>query len=142
MLTRRGYGGRNGHIYSEEWYYTSSTNSRHIVVLFRIHNPTASAITWTLYFYYTSYGSWGESASVALNGVNQWTTTATCQMCTRGQSLSIPPGRTSSVFVMVGSGYGYYTRTLVLAFYNNCLRLPTGLEYVDDLPTATGGYEA
>jgi hypothetical protein len=82
MLTKRGYGNRNTNIWEDEWFYYSSTNSRHIVVLFRINNPTASAITWTLNFYYSSYGSWGEAASVSLNGVNQWGVTNNCQMCT------------------------------------------------------------
>jgi hypothetical protein len=32
-------------------------------------------------------------------------------------------------------------RASQLAFYNNSLVLPAGLELVDDLETATGGYE-
>lgn len=43
---------------------------------------------------------------------------------------------------MASSGAPSGTRTLNLAFYNNCLNLPAGLEYVDDLLTATGGYES
>jgi len=36
---------------------------------------------------------------------------------------------------------GVYPRSILLGFYNNRLNLPGGLEFVDDLDTATGGYE-
>ena len=81
-MNKRGYGGKNAVIYSEEWYYYSSTNSRHVVAMFRISNPTSAAITWVPYFYYTCYGGWSNTASVTLNGANTWSTTGTCQMCT------------------------------------------------------------
>ena len=57
-------------------------------------------------------------------------------------ALSIPPGRTSSIFFVMGSGGPQYTRTVALAFYNNALQLPAGLRYVDDLATAQGGWES
>ena len=44
------------------------------------------------------------------------------------------------IFVSTGS-HGGPTRSVILAFYNDSLDLPAGLEFVDDLDTATGGYE-
>jgi hypothetical protein len=32
-------------------------------------------------------------------------------------------------------------RSLFLGFYNDSLKLPAGLEFVDDFDTATGGWE-
>ena len=81
-MTKRGYGGKNAVIYAEEWYYYSSTNSFNVIAMFRIANPTANAITWTVYFYYTCYGGWGNTASVMVNSGLQWSTGGTCQMCT------------------------------------------------------------
>jgi hypothetical protein len=39
------------------------------------------------------------------------------------------------------SGCGGGSRSQILSFYGNTLALPTGLSYVDDLDTATGGWE-
>ena len=140
MLTKRGYGGWNTNIWSDEWYYYSSTNSRQIAVLFSVSNPTAAAITWTVYFYYSCYGGWNEYASMSLNGANTWATSASCDYCTvsalpslahspclavvdrvcvcvcvqQSIALSIPPGRTSRAMWVVGSGPPSGTRTLVL----------------------------
>jgi hypothetical protein len=61
--------------------------------------------------------------------------------------LTIPKNRTSTVIFQVGGSTGWswccnsHTRKVVLAFYNNSLKLPSGLEFVDDLDTATGGWE-
>jgi hypothetical protein len=62
-------------------------------------------------------------------------------------NLSIPANRTSTV-IFVSTGTANYNHTSniheranVLAFYNNSLALPSGLQYVDDLDTATGGWE-
>ena len=41
---------------------------------------------------------------------------------------------------MGGPQAGPYTRATLLAFVNNSLTLPAGLEFVDDLDTATGGW--
>ena len=82
LLNRRGYGGKNAMIWSEDWYYYSSTNGRQVAVVFRIRNPTASDISWTPCFYYSSYGGWSEASSVTVNGAANWYTTGSCAMCT------------------------------------------------------------
>lgn len=138
----------------------SSTNSRQISVLFRIANPTNAAITWTPYMYYTCFGGWGNYASLSLNGVVPWYNTGTCQYCTVSPcrfltrhvlhtlapqvslSLTIPPGRTSNIMVVVSSGGPSTTQTVYLSFYSGSLALPPGLQYVDDLMAAQGlGWE-
>ncbi len=49
-------------------------------------------------------------------------------------------GATSGTSQQVGT-VDLYLRSCRLAFYNNSLTLPAGLSYVDDLDTATGGWE-
>jgi hypothetical protein len=53
-FTKRGFGGPNALVWCENWYFTSSTNSKHVMLLFRIRNTTPSAITWRLTFDFTS----------------------------------------------------------------------------------------
>jgi hypothetical protein len=135
----------NMHVWAEETYSYSSTNGRHLVVLFRIKNTTGSAITWQPHFSYSSYGGWNEYTSLTLNGAGTWSTGGSCYAgsCTAAPSMAIPANRTSSVIMLVGSGpqNSGSLRGLWLAFYNNSLALPAGLEFVDDLNSATGGWE-
>jgi len=139
FFINKAYAGKNAMVYSDTWSYYSSTNSKMAVVLFRISNTTNAAINWTPYFYYTSYESWGELASVALNGTAVWNAGANTYG-TASPTMSIPANSVSSVIVISGSSVPSGTRTCFLAFYNNCLQLPTGLQFVDDLDTATGGW--
>ncbi len=69
FFTRRGYGGSNALVWANEWMAYSSTNSQLVHVLFRIRNsnPT-TAISWTPFFWYTSYSGWSEAAQVIVNG--------------------------------------------------------------------------
>lgn len=53
----------------------------------------------------------------------------------------IPANRTSTVIFVSGSAPVATTRATLMAFSNDSLALPAGLEYVDDLDTATGGWE-
>ena len=63
------------------------------------------------------------------------------------RAANIPANRTSTVIAVGGSTYGQnlhsnvHTRLSLLAFTNNSLALPNGLEYIDDLDIATGGWE-
>lgn len=149
LFSNKGYVGANAMVWSEEWMAYSSTNSRHAAVLFRVRNSTDAAIDWNVNAYMTGYGSWGEARTIALNGTDVMNSTgsyppANCEVT---RTISIPPNRTSTVIFVAGSGpyqstSGYmYQRSLMLGFYNNCLDLPDGLEFVDDLDTATGGWE-
>jgi hypothetical protein len=150
LFTRKGYAGKNANVVSEVYIQYSSTNGKVALVLFRIKNNTPNAITWTPNFHYTCYSGWSERASVALNGVTTWNSGATNAGVNNftNIALSIPPERTSTIiFVSTSSsttgsiGSNLTVRGLILAFGNNSLELPAGLEYVDDLDTASGGWE-
>jgi subtilisin-like proprotein convertase family protein len=148
LFHRKGSAVNNARVYSEWFKYgrnrgCSSCQSRFAGTLFRIKNTTAAAVAWPVRFAYTAYPGWSERASVALNGQNIWSSDSNCSAgCLKDVSLSIPAGRTSTViFVSTTGPESSSSRALILGFTNNSLALPTGLQYVDDLDTATGGYE-
>jgi hypothetical protein len=139
LFTQKGYAGKNAMIMNEDWMSYSSTNGKLVIVLFRIKNSTNADINWTPYFYYSAYDGWGERASVALNGVGKMNATSSGST---NLTLSIPANRVSTVIFVSTSGLPHGgMRNCRLAFYNNSLLLPTGLEYIDDLDTAIGGWE-
>jgi len=142
MFTGKGYGGRNATVVSEQWVSYSSTNARHSAALFRIRNTTAAPIDWTVKAHQTAYPSWGERASVALNGALVWQSTTTLSASdVQTHVLSIPADRVSTAIFISGSTQPVgASRALYLAFRDACLTLPAGLEYVDDFDTATGGW--
>lgn len=132
---------RNALVAAEYWWNYSSTNGRFAAALFRVRNITGSSINWTLHFYFTGYADWGERASVAVNGSplflssgNHYTNSSAAV------GVTMPAGTTSTVIVVSASsppftvaGGAQGPRCCLLAFYNNCLLLPAGLEFVDDL---------
>jgi hypothetical protein len=135
---------KNSLVCSEIWPYTSSTNGRMCAALFRVKNTTGAAVNWPLAFYYTSYSGWGEIASASINGANTWNSNNNAYGNTsQTVTFSVPANRVSTVIVVSGStpGYGNSMRSLFLGFYNDSLKLPAGLEFVDDFDTATGGWE-
>jgi subtilisin-like proprotein convertase family protein len=131
--------------------FNDSSSGRHCAVLFRVKNATANAINWTMAWRYTSYGSWGEHATCALNGVEKFHQTGDCWAGNCGDAsitYAIPANRVSTVICINGSGpaWGYgnywgthYYRSLLSGF--NSLTLPAGLQFVDDLDTAANGWE-
>lgn len=130
-------------VWAETRSYYSSTDGRLAGALFRVRNQTGAAINWSLNFHATAYPAWGETASIALNGVNVWTSPSeSYATVNHAVTVSIPANRVSTVMCVAGGSPPSGThRSTVLAFRNNCLTLPAGLEFVDDLDTATGGYE-
>lgn len=152
FFTKRGYGGFSALVWSEEWYQHSSTNGRVVGLLFRIRNITPNTtITWNLSFQFSSNIGYDEVASLGVNGNQLWSsaTLAAQQYCApqckQVQPIPIPPNRVSSVMLMVPSGSLQAccnSRSLFLAFVDDSLRLPTGLQYVDDLFTTSGGFES
>lgn len=152
FFTKRGYGGFNALVWSEEWLQYSSTNGRLIGLMFRIRNITPNTtITWNLSFMFSSYAGYGEAASLAVNGNQLWTSlTLGAQQncapsCKQVQAIPIPPNRVSTVMLMVPSGslnVCCNSRSLYLSFVDDSLRLPSGLQYADDVFTMSGGYEA
>lgn len=143
LFNQRGVGQPNTLIAADEWISYSSTNSRHVAALFRVKNITVDAIMWPVSVRMTAYSGWGERASVALNGVNVFNSgTTNGAGPVNNFSMTIPANRTSTVIFVSGSGQpSGSSRSVMLAFVNNSLALPAGLEFIDDLDTATGGWE-
>ncbi|MBL0137195.1 MAG: hypothetical protein IPP86_01535 [Bacteroidetes bacterium] len=142
FFQKKGYAKENALIYSDQFITNTSVDGQMVALLFRISNSTGAAINWTPFFQYSAYTVWGEKASVTLNGANSWSSGASGSASV---TLSIPSGQTSTVIFVCGSGApttigSFYLRSTLLAFYNNSLVLPAGLQFVDDLDTATGGW--
>ncbi|MBT3191252.1 MAG: hypothetical protein HN341_01725 [Verrucomicrobia bacterium] len=135
LFNRKGYAGKNATVYADEWYSYSSTNSKHAGALFRIRNTTGASINWTVYWYRTAYGGWSERASISINGANTWNSGGSNYGPGHSSShvISVPPNQVSTVTFIAASSSDSGTRSCFLGFYNDCLDLPTGLEYVDDL---------
>lgn len=145
LFTRKGYAGANALVHAETYAYYSSTNGKVVAALFRIRNTTAAPINWVPVVRLSAYGAWGESASVALNGVSAWTSAGGTYLSSSSPvsvTLSIPENRTSTaIFVSTGGPAAVpNTRSMILAFVSSSLALPAGLEFVDDLDTATGDW--
>jgi len=143
LFVRKLYPGNNALVSSERWADQSSTNGKVTAVLMRIRNRTSSEIAWQPFFYFTAYASWGERASVALNGVNVWNSTGDHDSnSTASPTFTLPANQTSTVIFVVPSSPPWFAsaffRMNFLAFYNNSLNLPAGLSFVDDLDQLTG----
>ena len=148
LLTQKGYPGRNALVLSDTRLQFGSNDGKLVVTLFRVRNTTAAPINWQAHFWYSCYRPWGEVASVALNGVNVFVDNGSTSGKLAVVNLPIPPNRTSTVVFVAGSGTpvsfannSHWVRATVAGFIDDSLALPTGLELVDDLDTATGGYE-
>jgi hypothetical protein len=144
LFTNKGYAKDNAMVMNENFVQYSSTNGKFVVALFRLKNITTSAINWAPSFYYSAFSPWSEMASVTLNGNNTWSAGSSGHTTL---SMTIPPGRVSTIIFASASGVPtmvattLYVRNCVLAFDNNALLLPPGLRFVDDLDTATGGWD-
>jgi len=142
LFNKRGYCGWQCTATAQQWRSYSSTNSRHFGVLFRIRNTGSSHINWRISYRYSCYSGWGEHASVTLNGADNWwsggTNTAYSHV---NVNLNIPPNRISTVIVITASSQASGDfRTTLMGFQDNCLRLPSGLEYVDDMDYVQGSW--
>ncbi len=134
---------KNAMVYADEWYSTSSTNGKVVLALFRVRNTTANPINWKVYWYRTAYGGWNEYAGIALNGVEVWQSSGADYGpgYNSNHDISIPANRTSTVIFSATTSSQSGTRSTFMAFYNNCLTLPAGLEFVDDLDTKPSGWD-
>jgi subtilisin-like proprotein convertase family protein len=147
MFNQKRWATKNSNVYNDVWLQYSSTTGKQVFAMFRVRNNTASDITWSPQFWFTAYGGWNEYAGLMVNGKCVWTSDCGGSTCNTKQNVVIPAGRVSTVvFNSAGAanydwGYGSQTRKIMLAFYNNSLALPNGLEYIDDFDTATGGWE-
>ncbi|MSP92293.1 MAG: hypothetical protein EXR79_10900 [Myxococcales bacterium] len=144
LFTEKRWAGKNALVCSELYNMHSSTNGFVCAALFRVRNLTAGNLTWTAHFYYTAFDGWSEQASVAVNGSNIWTAGNTSNTSV---GLVIPANRVSTVIFTTTSTAPYtylsnhHERATLLGFHNNSLALPAGLQFIDDLDIATGGYE-
>jgi hypothetical protein len=145
LFNQKGYCKNNSLIYARHYRSYSSTDARFVGACFRIKNNNTSASSWTMYWYFSCYGSWTNYASVALNGSELYVNTSNCNTSSSASfTVSIPANRTSTL-ILVSSGCYMcgccqYPWGIVLAVYNNSLQLPSGCEYVDDLDVASDGW--
>lgn len=135
----------NAMVYNETWRsYGDSNQGRHVIVMFRVRNSTAQSIGWTVDWYGTAYGGWNDRTSVAINGQEVWQSGSSNIYAweQRSTTITVPANRTSTViFVAASTPEQNGFRDLILAFFDNSLQLPTGLEFVDDLDTKPNGWD-
>ncbi|MFZ4579436.1 MAG: hypothetical protein ACOYOB_13670, partial [Myxococcota bacterium] len=149
LFNQKAWAGQMAMVYAQNFItWNSSTDGRTVGALFRIKNSTASNINWTVRYFYTSYGGWGEYAGCALNGTNVFSTSGTCYpgSCSNDITMAIPANRTSTFICTNGSSPAtapswWMWKTCAMAFGNNSLNLSAGLAFVDDFDTAIGGWE-
>jgi hypothetical protein len=145
LFNRKGYARSAANVVAEQFQIGGnySQAARFAGTLMRVRNSTGSAISWTVKYVYTSYSGWSNQASVALNGVNVWQSGNDCgNGCEQSVVLAIPANRTSTVIFVSSNGPGNRGNVMVmLGFRHPTLILPDGLEYVDDLETATNGWD-
>jgi hypothetical protein len=142
LFTRRGVGTVSGAtVCSETWYLYSSTDTKYCVAMFRIKNTRASAINMRWNWQGTGWSGWGNYQSVTANGNINWASDCTW-WCDRTFDTALPPMRVSTVIFANGMTHpnhysdNHHIETTFLGF--NGLQLPAGLEYCDDMDTATG----
>ncbi|MCF6170576.1 MAG: hypothetical protein L3J66_06330 [Bacteroidales bacterium] len=142
LFSNKGYAGKNAMVYADEWYSYSTTNGKSAAALFRIENETNNDIDWVVDWYCTAYGSWGEKASITVNGADTWNSSYFGYGANHHETitLSIPANRKSTIIFVSGSTPINNTRGLFLGFDNNCLDLPVGIKFIDDLDTAPNGW--
>jgi subtilisin-like proprotein convertase family protein len=147
LFVNKGYCGKNCNMISKVRLQYSSTDGDIYLAIFRIKNSNLTSTNWVPAFWYTSYDGWAEQAAVTLNGTNVWTSGGGGGTYKATPTVTLPANRTSTVIFQVSGsanydwGYGVQIRKTVLAFYNDSLVLPAGVEYLDDLDTATGGWD-
>ncbi len=143
LFSNKGHAGKNANVYAHEWYSYSSTNGKHAAALFRVENTTGSDINWVVDWYCTAYAGWNERASVSVNGADTWNSGGASYGANHHETiiLSIPANRKSTIIFISGSTPHNNTRGVFLGFDNDCLDLPTGLKYIDDLDTAPNGWD-
>jgi len=147
LFTRKAYPGSSALVMAETRTTPSVPNDITVVMaMFRVRNTTASEIDWNVWFLHSSHYSYNQRASVAVNGVNVFVSGNHTDGDQQFMHLKIAPNQTSTVIfvafpgVPAGNVSLIHTRSTVMGFVNNSLVLPPGLEFVDDLETAVGGW--
>jgi uncharacterized coiled-coil protein SlyX len=146
LFTRRGVGTQYGAtVCSETWYLYSSTDTKYCIALFRIKNTQTRTIGWRTNWYGTGWSGWGNYQTATMNGSQRWGGSCTW-WCHRAYTWSIPANsnrnRVSTVIFANGMTHpnhysdGHHIETTFLGF--DGLGLPSGLQYVDDMDSASG----
>jgi len=144
LLTRKGYAaGANAMVWTMDKTVSQTAGgaspAQLAIAAFRVRNATAAPVVWDVSFHYSCQGSQGRIASAAIDGVSLWASGSTdVSAGVAAAAASIPPGATSTVVFVSSShslaGDGVWQSTQGrLGFADNCLALPAGLEFVDDL---------
>ena len=153
FFVRKGFGHEYGSTVCSECYFMySSTTGRMCGTIFRIKNVAPSAVGWNPEFMYTSWSGWEEDASASMNGASNWRHHCGGSFCRTNINFNVPAsdgpgGRISTIVFVTGGttpyhvGYNRWERANILMFNDNALKLPNGLEYVDDMDTMTGSWK-
>jgi hypothetical protein len=148
IFTRRGVGAADGSgatVCSETWYLYSSTDTKYCIALFRIKNTRTSTINYAARWYGTGWSGWGNQQSATMNGNVNWAASCTW-WCQRDRTWAVPANaqgnRVSTLIYANGMSHpnhyadNHHIEATFLGF--DGLTPPAGLEFVDDLSTATG----
>lgn len=148
LFTRRGVGAADGSgatVCSETWYLYSSTDTKYCIALFRIKNTRTSTINYAARWYGTGWSGWGNQQSATMNGNQQWASSCTW-WCQRDKTWQVPANsqgnRVSTLIYANGMTHpnhyadSHHIEATALMFER--LALPSGLEYCDDMDTASG----
>lgn len=125
------------------WMMPHSTDDHRCGAFFRILNTGTTSKRWTIHWHWTGWSGWGNQASIAVNKNNWWN--GDCYgICHRGENIEIKANsagnRINNVVFQNGASHPYYHRNYYRMSYLSFsqTKLPEGLEYVDDLSTASG----
>jgi len=131
---------KNALVFSSVWTYHSSTNGRVVLTLFRIMNELDEPVTWTVKPRITAYAGWSESGAITVNGEDIWVATGSNYNTDTviEQDLEIRPGMNTVIFQSTSAYATSSRRVAFQGFLGDCLNLPDGLSFKDDLYDGEG----
>merc|ERR1719310_267120 len=139
LFNKEGYGDETGAmVCAQNNHMPHSTDDKRCGALFRIKNTRTSNVGMSINWSYSGWCGWGNRASTSVNRNNVWG--GCCHaICNRNDNYNLKAGKTNTVIFIAGGDHPYghwnYQRTTFLAF--NSLKAPDGVEFVDDMDTAT-----
>jgi len=153
LFIQKGNAGEYGGSVCQDVYIMhSSTTARMCGVVFRIVNTKKNQnIGWNPEWMYSSFSGWSEDASVSLNGASTWRNHCDYSWCRSQINMNLKSNgqgtKINTIIFIAGSsgphhmGHSNHERANIVQFNDNSLKLPDGLEYLDDLDTATGNWK-
>jgi hypothetical protein len=142
LFNKEMYGASDGiTVCAESFHMCHSTDDKRCGALTRIRNTNSGNTNLRISWTFSGWCGWGNRASTALNKGNVWG--GCCHgICTRDDNYNLVAGKINTLVWVAGGShpYGHYNhfRTTMLSFNN--FNLPDGLEFVDDMDTATGSW--